>query len=66
MNKEEKRLIIIFCVIFTIVNLIGYLLNIDILKTLIIKDSGYTIYFIPTFISLTITLIYYIIDKRRN
>lgn len=60
-KKEERNIIIVFWLVFIILNLIGYVFNIDILKTFLIRENGRDFYFISILISLLITLIYYII-----
>lgn len=62
-NKEEKCLLIVFIISFVILNVIGYIFNIDILKIIDKTDNGHTIYFVSVFISLVISIISYIISK---
>jgi len=66
MKKEEKNLIIVFMSSFILISLIGYLMNIDILKFNIVRENGYTIHFVSLYISFSISLIYYIIVKLLN
>ena len=66
MKKEEKNMIMIFGIIFIILSLIGYLMNIDILKFSIKTENGHITYFVSLYISLFISLIYYIIIKLLN
>lgn len=63
MKKLENRLVVVFGILFIIINLIGYLFNIDILKISVRENNGYTIYFVSVYISLLLTLIYCIIYK---
>lgn len=63
MNKEEKKLVVIFISVFIIINLIGYIGNIEILKILREIENGRVISFAPVFISLLLTAIYCIITK---
>ena len=63
-NKEEKLLLIVFIILFVILNIIGYIFNIDMLKIIDKTDNGHTIYFVSTFISLVISIISYIIFKN--
>ena len=65
-NKKEINLIIIFLVSFLILNLIGYLFNVNILKLFVHKGNSRTIYFVSTYISFFISIIYYIIYRIMN
>lgn len=60
-NKEERNILIVFWSLFIILNLIGYLMNIDILKTFLIKENGNDFHFASVFISLFVSIIYHII-----
>ena len=69
MKKEEKNMIMIYLCSFILLTLIGYIMNIDILKFSIKTETGHTTYFVSLYISLFISLVYYIvikIIKRRN
>lgn len=66
MKKEEKNLIIVFISSFVLISLIGYLMDIDILKFNIIRENGYTIHFVSLYISLFVSLIYFVIVKLLN
>lgn len=63
-KKEEKLVLIVFIVSFVILNIIGYVFNIDILKTIDKNDNGHSIYFVSLFISLVISIISDIIFKN--
>lgn len=63
MKKEERNMLIIFIGSFIITNLIGYLMNIDILKTRIAREDGFTYHFVSLYISLFILIIYNIIYR---
>lgn len=63
MKKLENKLVIVFCVSFIIINLVGYLFDIDILKLSVREQNENTIYFVSVYISLLITLICYTIYK---
>ena len=62
-KKEERSIFIVFLGSFIITNLIGYLMNIDILKTSIVREDSYTIHFVSLYISLLVTIVYYIIYR---
>lgn len=62
-KKEEKYIFIVFLGSFIITNLVGYLMNIDILKTSIVRENTRTIHFVSLYISLLVTIIYYIIYR---
>lgn len=62
-KKEEKNIFIVFLGSFIITNLIGYLMNIDILKTSIVRENTRTIHFVSLYISLLVTIIYYMIYR---
>lgn len=64
MNKKDKITIMIFLSSFIFLNVIGYFFDIDILKTLIIKENGFTFYFASLYISLLIIIIYRIVTKH--
>lgn len=65
-KKEERNIIIVFWISFIILNLIGYIFNVDILKTFLIKENGMDFHFATAFISLFISIIYYIIYRIIN
>lgn len=60
-KKEERNILIVFWSSFIILNLIGYLINIDILKIFIIRENGRDFHFVSLFISLFISIAYHII-----
>lgn len=62
-EKEERNILIIFWCSFIVINLIGYLMNIDMLKTVIIRENGHTLHFVSLFSSLLISIIYHIIYR---
>lgn len=65
-NKKEGNLVlIVFIISFVILNIIGYIFNIDILKIIDKTDNGHVIYFVSVFISLVISIISHIIFKKR-
>lgn len=60
-KREEINLIIIFLVSFILFNLIGYLFNIDVLKLFVHEGNNRATYFVSVYISLFISIVYYII-----
>lgn len=65
-KKEEINLIIVFLISFLILNIIGYLFNIDILKLSVHDGNTRTTYFVSVYISLFISILYYIIYRIIN
>ena len=62
----KKRLLILFAAIFMLANLIGYLGNIDVLKTYAIWENGFTFSFVTTSVGLSVALIYYLLNRNKN
>ncbi len=63
MKKKETIAMALFLSSFIVLNVIGYLFNIDILKTVSVKGNEFTYYFVSFYISLLTTFLYYIIAK---
>lgn len=63
MKKIEEKMIIIIISLFILLSLIGYLMNIDILKFSIKTETGHVIHFVSLYISLVVSIIYYVIMK---
>lgn len=61
--KLEDLLVLIFISIYLIGNIIGYIFDIEILITSIKDDNGYTINFIPIYISLVLTSLFHLLYK---
>lgn len=61
--KLEDLLVLIFISIYLIGNIIGYIFDIEILITSIKDDNGYTINFIPIYISLVLTGLFHLLYK---
>lgn len=63
MKKVEKNMIMVLICSFILLNLIGYFMNIDILKFSVKTENRHTTYFVSLYISLFISFVYYIIVK---
>lgn len=67
MNKQEKKEIIVFLILFIIISSIGYIFKINFLIPLIIRKNGFVLGFSSLIISFILTaLINLIIKNRKN
>lgn len=66
MKPMDKFTLTTFLVIFIVYNIIGYALDVDVLKFIIFRKDGFTISFVATFVPVIIAYLVYSILKTFN
>lgn len=58
MDKTENKMMVCFLVTFAVLNLIGYLGNVDMLKTFVVEPGSRSIHFVSVVVSVAVAAIY--------